>query len=389
MQGPLLLAAVVVMSAGLMPNESYAQGRQTSAAPAVTVRLDVVANPQCATALVLERKIARRSDRIRFAKSGPVKVVRAEFRQTQRSVLGLLTVEQPTGKRASRSIRAGSCEEAVEALALVATVMLDPSSFSLAPELLEPTEEQGGTPGEEEETTSGPLEAGTTEPGTGPAPAESATEATGTPKPSPKRSESKPRPEPPEPDEPDDVSSSLPPFHDADGSLAVSAGVAAIGNWGPTPSILPGAAVYAAVKWQRPSLWAPAARATFLHARRGEFQSQFGTAHFALTGAMLELCPLALVAGRLELRPCAMSTVGVLFAEGSATENATSELRPWWVLGGSATLIAYLTELVELSAQAAAGGALVRDRFQFRPSIFYEVPELAISAAIGLGVRFP
>jgi len=126
-----------------------------------------------------------------------------------------------------------------------------------------------------------------------------------------------------------------------------------------------------------------------MHAQRGGFESRYGTAKFALSGGSFDLCPLAFVAGRLELRPCAMATAGALFAKGSDTTAQQEHFRPWVVLGGSAFFMLYPAELLEVSLQVGIGAPLLRDRFQFRPELIHEVPELVTSTSFGLGFRFP
>src|SRR5690606_33452171 len=99
-----------------------------AAAPAsVEVRLELAEGSACATRDELIAKIARRSDRIRFVDSGAARLLRAEFeRHGEGAILARLRVVQPNGRRATRELQAGSCEEAADALALVAAVTLDP-----------------------------------------------------------------------------------------------------------------------------------------------------------------------------------------------------------------------------------------------------------------------
>lgn len=133
----------------------------------------------------------------------------------------------------------------------------------------------------------------------------------------------------------------------------------------------------------------PSLRISALHVWRGGFDSQFGSADFALSGGKLELCPLALSSALLELRPCALVNAGVLSAEGSETESARTERRPWAAVGGSAILEARVSERLAIWGTGGLARTLVRDRFEFSPEVFHRVPIIAFHAGIGAGLRFP
>lgn len=379
---------------------SAAKGKAASVDPPsseVVIRLEVVADPSCATREALIRKIASRSTQVRFVESGPVELVRAEFRWSNGRVLGLLNVEQPTGERGFRSIRATSCEEAIDALALVAAVMLDAALLLKSRQPLDSVSPSRNAEVQESidaSAESGSNRATAAEHARPVAPDRPAFRRT---QPAPRRARPSARNEPIRPelepesmpgrskDDPRDAGLAMA----SKGSLSASFGVAPLAYWGPAPKFLAGGAVYLGLKWQWSSLWAPSGRASLLHARRSILEPEHGSADFSVTGGMLELCPLAVGTTHLELRPCAMALGGVLVAKRSDTEGSQAQLRPWMTLGGSVLLLAFASELVEIFGNAGIGGALVQDRFLFGPYAFYRVPSMAFSTSIGIGLRFP
>jgi hypothetical protein len=152
---------------------------------------------------------------------------------------------------------------------------------------------------------------------------------------------------------------------------------------------MPGFGVYVELASNETASWSPSLRATVSRRWRAGFESRYGTAAFALTEAAVELCPIALRASGFALRPCGMITAGWLDASGSNTEAARDRVRPWSVAGASLRATARATDRLEFSAGVGAGYPLVRDRFEFEPEVFHEVPALAFSAVIGAGLRFP
>lgn len=326
-----------------------------AAAPAsVEVRLELAEGSACATRDELIAKIARRSDRIRFVDSGAARLLRAEFeRHGEGAILARLRVVQPNGRRATRELQAGSCEEAADALALVAAVTLDPlaKTDELPPE---------APPPEAETVPERPLPV---------ARADQTPSSTAGPAGAPVRPVDERQPE--------------------EDAVALGIGVSAAAIWGPAPGPLPGVGASFEIRARTPSVWSPAARASIVRLWRGGFETEHGTAAFALTELTLDLCPLSLPAGPLELRPCGSVHAGLLTASGSETHEAREHVRPWLTLGASALVSLRVTETLEFSTAFGAGHPLVRDRFQFEPNVFHEVPNIAFSAAIGASIRFP
>jgi hypothetical protein len=288
--------------------------------------------------------------------------VRASFESGPDAVVARLSVERTSGGAAERVLRAGTCADALEALALVAAVTLDPlARTDVDAELARPSGRDATEHGAEPARPAPAAEL----PRTATLEAESELDAV-TPREEPSRS-----------------------------GLVPTVGLVGAAAWGPAPSALPGAGVYFDLMvfeprpGGAPAVGSPSLRATLLRFTRSGFETEYGTAAFSLTELALELCPIALGAGAFVLRPCPSLSVGFLSASGSRTEASRKEVRPWWVIGVAALGSARLSQRMELSVAGSLGRPLVRDRFQFRPEIFHEVPGLAFSANIGLGLRFP
>jgi hypothetical protein len=79
----------------------------------------------------------------------------------------------------------------------------------------------------------------------------------------------------------------------------------------------------------------------------------------------------------------------VLAAGGSSTLSARSVERPWRSLGATLLLAVRPAPFIELELLSGLERPLVRDRFQFLPRIFHEVPLIAARVDLGLGARIP
>jgi hypothetical protein len=356
-------SAVCAASASLLWTSAGASEPST----AVEVQLELRAGPECASEAALKRRILVRSERVRFVdlESPRTRRVRASLEPGREgAVIARLSVQRPSGGAAERVLRAGSCADALEALALVAAVTLDPLARTDADaELARSSEAERDVH---------------TRPDAETPPARPAV-----------------APEPPRDEVIGGEREALTAAARFESGLVPSVGLVGAAVWGPAPGGLPGAGLYFDLMALdprpdgAPAIGSPSARATLVRVARGGFDAEYGTAAFTLTALALELCPIALGAGAFVLRPCPTLSVGFLSASGSRTEAGRSDVRPWWVVGLAALGTARLSDRVELVAGGAAGRPLVRDRFQFHPAVFHEVPELAFSANAGLGLRFP
>lgn len=319
--------------------------------------LDLEAAADCATRTQLIARVATRSQNIQFvAPAAGVTALRVTIHAGARAtVVGELGVSRPGGKRSLRRIVAPSCREAVDALALIVAITLDPAHAIADPAAVAAT---------------GAMETTPVEPPSGP----STDAAPPAPTPSPAG---------PEPS----AAGEATPAGRAQSWLAAGAGARVMS--GAAPRFMPGVAVHLAAGLNRASIWSPAARLSVAHVRVGGVSEPGGTADFTLDAGTLDACPLLFRVPRLEARACAAVTAGRLTAQGSNTFSPRVQGRPFVTLGGSLLAAVALSPRFELVARLAAGAPLVRDAFQFSPEVFYRVGSVTLEADLGLAIRFP
>jgi hypothetical protein len=152
---------------------------------------------------------------------------------------------------------------------------------------------------------------------------------------------------------------------------------------------MPGVAMYALAGLERPEPWSPAILLGVTHAWQSGAQEQGGKASFTLDAASFDACPIRLRLGAIQARPCGSVLVGRFSARGTDTINQAPESRrPFSVVGGAVVASADLFWLLEASGRVAVGANLVRDSFEFRPSVFHTVPAITVAASAGVGVRW-
>ena len=320
-------------------------GAQTvdAAGPALA-RLEVVAEPGCATGEDLVARVGARSARIRLSEAavaGPR--LRAEISPRRSGgVSAILTVGGEGGT--SRRLNAATCDEAVDALAVMIVVLLDPAAVLAAP-------------------------------AAAPAPAIAAPSAAKIAAPAPR---------------PDTPRSAAPPA----ARWRFGVGAAAHGTSGPAPRWMGGIALDLRLGRTRDVgrstwSWTPMVRIALMHDRLDDSAAAGGHASFVLDGVELDLCPLAFSAGRLSGAGCGMALASHLAARGFDT-FAPEAHAPFLGALGAAVLLGFrLVRHVELQATLAAGPPLERDAFAFRPAVFFRVAPVILTGGAGLGLTFP
>ena len=135
---------------------------------------------------------------------------------------------------------------------------------------------------------------------------------------------------------------------------------------------------------------APSFRASFGYATHAGFVVDGGTAHFAVGGMNLEICPLRLPsAGPLVFRPCAMADIGFVFARGSEALNARDETRPWADIGLGGRLEWMLGRRLGVDLDVGCMFPVWRDRFLFGSRSFHRVAWAGGVVALGFVMRIP
>jgi hypothetical protein len=343
----------------------------SAAGPSVFVEL--ASSEGCGTSQELARRVAHRSDRVRIAQ-GPegAVIARAEIRNVgPGAVEATLTMIEPGGRRWSRLVRSATCEEALDAIALVLAVAFSPELIPTP----EPTPEPQLPP-----------------PRPRPAPKAPPPETRLQPVPPPVAPEPQPEPPPPPPpvEPPRPVVVDLPPPKAAPHleTTVGQAGAAGTLLWGPAPEVMTGVSIFGSLRWSRDSVISPALQLRASHFWTFGYAAPGGVANFSLDTGTLLLCPIWLQEHRVSVQLCATGEGGRLTARGTQTQKAATQSRPYFALGASAAAEVELMRSIAITVFANGAAPLLRDSFQFRPEVFYEVPVLVLTAGTGLSVRF-
>jgi hypothetical protein len=338
------VCCAVVVALALVAPGAAAVAASAVAPPAPAelppVHLEVAADPTCATRGDLVARVSARSSRIRFgAEPGSGLALRALVSRGSGSVSATLEVSGREGAPPARQLKAATCDDALDALAVMIVVLLDPAAVL------------GGPP---------PAAGG------GASPAPNATPRV--------VALSSPEAEP------------LPPR-----PWGAALGASAHAISGPAPRVMPGLAIDVVVARARGTgapLWSPAVRLRWAHDWLPDWDAPGGRAAFTLDSLELDLCPLAVGTARISAWACAMTQAGRLAAQGSETFLAESHVRFLVAPGVAALATLRLWQRVDVEASLAAGPSLVRDSFAFRPEVFYRVAAVSISGSAGLRLTF-
>jgi hypothetical protein len=338
--------------------------RVANAEPATgpSARLEVPAESDCGTREYLVARVHARAPKIRFVEETTEVGIRAQFVALPTGrVEGVLVLTPEGGTAITRRLVARSCAEAADGLALIIAVALGQAVSSAAGE--GGKDGAASTPGTSSDAAAGGREGpngGRTD-----GPNETRVRDGNPPDGAPERS-----------DPPDAAGS----------SFTLDVGLFAQGLLGPAPQAMPGIAVHALAVWGHGVL-APAVALGATHAARSGLSQPGGTAVFVLDAAMLDLCPLRLELGAVDVHPCAATWVGRLSVAGRATRNAPGKVaRTFATAGGSLVVMGRLGWVLEPSLRASLGANLARDSFTFTPVVFHRVPPLSASLSVGLDI---
>ena len=371
----LLIAVAVLTTAG--PSSEAVAAERAS----LRANLRVIAPPGCATSGALEQRVRRRSERVRFVDPGPgVRLARAELLRVEGGVRATLAWRTEGGRELVRELHAPNCQDALDALAVVLAVALDPDAELGIDPVLEASPDQGMK-------SVAPL------PATGGS--ARVDEASKSDESKPERRGAKvdggaAEAAAPDNDEAADPGS-LPSDEPGADRLRLSpfAGLAGGLRSGPSPMLLPGLGFFVGfgLNWGLPD--AGLARLGWSRHRRNELEVDGGTAAFELDTLRLDVCPLGLFTGAFAWYGCFGAELGVLEAEGETNASTRSRERPWRSIGGALLVALHPHPRLEIQWLAAIERPLVRDRFEFRPRTFHEVSTLAARFELAAGIRIP
>jgi hypothetical protein len=335
---------VALLAAGSAKGQSAEEPAATPLS-IVTAALELAAPEGCGSEAELSTSITRRSDRIRIDPTSDRRL-RIEIRTDGALTRVTLSLTQPTGRRSTRSLKASSCDEALEAAALVAAVSLDPAASTA----LEPPPEE--KPREEPKPEPAPI--------------------------------TKPPPivEPPR---------SAPPPRSARWTF----GVVALGeaHWAPAPEAMLGPGLVLHGSFEILSVLAPTVRvggSLALWARRVSSDDP-GLVRFRLQAFTGELCPVRLGLPTLGVLPCGFWMEGRIWAAGRRFPVTHEHDRPFRAYGGS--LVAWYRPVFPFEIQATVrlgathwrDGSYLSEPFQY----IHRVGPIFRAFALGAGVTFP
>ncbi len=321
------LVAVLPLAAGL---------RAARADDPLPVRVDYEEHPGCPNAEVFTQEVLGRVARARRAASGErARLLVVRVRAAGGALEASLAIHESDGTVAERSVRGESCADLVAALAVIASVALDPVTSDEASDAA-------------------------------PAPAPAASSAA-----------------------PVFQVDAAPPAALPHARAVLAAGLGVTVNGGAAPVALPGLLAFVEITSERDGIFEPAARLRFGRTVIGGATESGPGARFSLTTGGADLCPIALRNGMLRAASCVRLEVGALNARGSSVEPVHSEARPWFVLGPAVRVRLDLVGPLFAEVEGALLAIVVRDRFLVDSSMLvYRPPPLAGAAGFALGLAF-
>jgi hypothetical protein len=372
----LLLAPLTVSATG-------AAAEQPRAEP---VRVDIQAPSDCADGILFLDEVRSRTPLVRAAVEGePARVFRVTVTRDGAVARGTLVVQEGDHASTPRRVLGASCEEVVQALALVAALAVDPLA-SMVPRL---QGEKPATPGTTAPPALSPAVPSTAAPPALPVAA---------PRPNDSRIADESR-------QPQTTRRAAPPERPragAIGSTKPSRGAVGARRWAWTAGALfdvigaedipvVGASVFGQLEWQDETVLSPSVRLGAAGFGGRSIPKGPGDGRFEWWTGQLDVCPVrALLSEGIVARPCVAAETGVLAARGGGVPNAQSPLVPWTSVGGLALLEWRFSPLFTLEAYGGVRAPVTRQTFLFSPGFaVYKVPWAFLVAGTGVGLHFP
>jgi hypothetical protein len=258
-----------------------------------------------------------------------------------------MTLVEPAYRAASRVVTTSSCAEAVDALALITAVTLEPLVVA------NPPSDDGKRAGNVEVVGAPPANG-----------SEGNRSGSGI---------GEPR-----------VTQALPSSH----STVFGFGAAYAAFYGQTPSLLNGFELNARVMKYTSSGFLPAIRLGLAYSSERGYKTNGGVADFSLTSATIDFCLGRGLGTFLEFRGCALGLGGLVASRGRVTLAPENHRRPFFAPGvtAEATLVPYPAIGIPLRLVAAIPTS--RDHYAFEPVVFYTVPVVTFGLSVGLEARF-
>jgi hypothetical protein len=318
-----------------------------------------------------------RSDKIRFRSNESTLVVDARISPLANGRLkATMALRRRDGTVLTRTIQAGNCEQAIDALALVTAVTLDPSAVVRDDPAR--TDNDGGRPVSRTEGGAVPrTDALGDKPVTQNVDAPPTREKPSTVTETKGENEERPTESP---------SSQAPSERDANLEWALDLSV--LGHRGAAPGWMLGAEFGFGMSLLRDSMLSPSLRLGLAQTQRNDVRAEGGLADFSLSLMVLDGCPLRASLAPLELRTCAVLEVGRMASSGHQTVKPEAHQRLWLATGAGAELSLRLARHWAVGLQGRSVFPLIRDTYQFAPAAFHDTPVAVLAAQAGLSYRF-
>ena len=344
--------AVLASAAGLAGPE---EARAADPGPQVQYALDYRVPASCPGEDDFVKLIARRTSRARRGGAGEVKYrFTIEVQLSDAGARGTLQIAEKDGGTTERDVPARDCANAIEAMALIAAVILDPRAATTSAVAVS-------------ESDAAPI-AGAA--GTTPAP--------------PSRTSA---PQRPPVAAPAAVSGSQasPPADDRSPTWQTRLRAAGALQGAVAPGGALGVAAGAEVYQVHDGLFEPRFAMT-AHFARGEASTRFGDAELAWYAGRLTACPVGWPkSGRLTLRGCAFAEAGALRGDGSDTQNPRGSTAFWLAAGPSTEIELGVTRWLALTVEAGIVVPAFHDKFVFVPDeVAHQVPPVGGWVAVGV-----
>jgi len=305
-------------------------------------RLEYRVPAGCPTVEEFSERVRRRSTRIQLVTEGSgLRTLVIEVLEDQQSLKSSVRIVEIDGTERTRNLKAKDCNEAIDGLALIATVSLDPEAMLDVPPEPEP------------------------EPEPPPKPPPPPVKKPVKPPPPPKKP-------PPKPD----------PLR-----WGVGAGATALFETAPRP--LFGGTLAGILEYRSDSVVSFMGRFGVTYGSEYTERRDLGVAGFRPTFGTLDLCAIRFGAEWIAGHLCVSALGGVLTSKGTETEAGRTFHPIFGAGGGSFIGVIRLGEIFEIVLHGTAGFALSRHQFRFAPNDnFWKMSLLQSSAGVTLGVGF-
>jgi hypothetical protein len=315
----------------------------------LAVQLRVELADGCGTSARFLERLTSRLGSFRFVEQGATHIVRARVvANPNGSYRATVTLQFPDRHVSGRVVVASDCSDAIEALALITAVALDPTGADGSPS---------------------------------PHPRRKGADA------SPPRVAAKPSPAA---DGPITLSRATAEPTPSTENRRVVLGVAfePVVYRGISPNWLTGFDLSLRLMQRRAGAFAPSMRLSLGYAAERGIAVHGGVADFALASAQLDLCPGQALWPAAELRGCGLVHSGFIRANGRATEAPETHVRPILGLGAALELVLLPHVRWGIPVRFQLFFPTTRDTFAFDPEAFHRVSGVLFGASAGLEARF-